>query len=327
MLMLAGLMGLMFVGASALVGTVAPEEDESPDLTEDEERDLSLLSDPDATAEASLMDGDIHSGSAGVDGLTGTEGGDQIGGYSGDDWLIGASGSDVLVGDDGSDTLEGAAGNDTLQGGNADDLLQGGSGDDRLFGQMGSDLLSGGIGSDVLIGGAGLDHMVGGRDADALHGGLGGDRLYGGLGEDTLFGGSSDDWLTGFAAELAEADMTEQDRDFLNGGSGEDTVVGGEGDVLTLGEGADHAVLGDWIAPGGGGASILDFLAGEDQLVLLYSEEGGADANIVIDAAGDSTRVLMDGAIVAVLPAETEIGMEDIALLPESAAGHFLYPP
>jgi hypothetical protein len=72
--------------------------------------------------------------------------------------------------------------------------------------------------------------------------------------------------------------------------------------------------------------SLVDFLSGEDQLVLLYPDGAESDPDVEIDVGAQETRVLMDGAVVAVLPAGTVIGMGDIALMPESAAGQLLYP-
>ena len=314
MLMLAGLMGMMLVGASAFIGLDRGEAVADGPVEPDEtEATVDLL--------ATVFQEGILAGTDGADEITGTSGDDQIGGYSGDDTLWGRDGDDELRGGTGADLLSGQNGADTLLGGDDEDVVYGSDGDDLLFGQMGQDLLSGGSGADIIIGGAGLDTLLGGSGDDVLHGGLGMDTATGGAGADTIFGGSGDDWISGFQARLGEDDGA---RDYLNGGEGADTILGDAGDILSLGEGADTAVLGDWIGPGDDAAQIIDFRVGEDQILLLYPEASDEPQDVSIADAADGVQIVLDGVVVALLPPGTLIGMSDIALMPDSAAGALL---
>ncbi|SEJ16472.1 Hemolysin-type calcium-binding repeat-containing protein [Pseudooceanicola nitratireducens] len=326
MFMLAGLMGLMLVGASAFVGLAEDDviEDLDP-LPEDE--DEAPMS-PHALLE--LVGGEIYAGTDAGDAVQGSPLADQIGGYSGDDTLNGGSGDDILVGMAGDDQMDGQAGADTLHGGDGGDRIYGSSGDDSLFGHMGQDLLAGGIGNDVMHGGAGYDSLLGGSGDDALHGGLGGDQLTGGAGQDTLFGASGDDWINGVTEFLGQPEAPngaadfEAGRDFLNGGAGADTVIGGAGDVLTLGAGTDTAVLGHWIGVGDDAAQVTDFLAGEDQLIVICPDDAGDAQDVTIDRDGGETRITLNGVTIATLPQDIPIGIEDVVVLPESAAQSLL---
>ena len=320
MLMLAGMMGLMLVGATAIIGIEGEEEadDTASGPEEEAPRPFTDLHD--------LIAGEIRAGTGDADEIAGTDGADQLGGYSGDDVMAGAAGDDMMRGDDGADRMTGDAGDDEIHGGDGDDLIYGSSGDDALFGHMGRDLMRGGAGADVMHGGAGDDTLSGGSGEDAVHGGLDNDVLTGGAGGDTLFGSSGDDWITGFTARLDGSEGDDGAPDFLNGGDGSDTLLAGAGDTLTLGAGADFAVAGDWIGSAEDPAELIDFLTGEDQLILVLNKDAGADHDVTIDDSGTVTRIVLDGVVVATLPGGTPIGMSDIALLPESDAAGFLRP-
>lgn len=315
MLMLAGLMGLMMVGASAFVGLSDTLSDQDEDALPEEEAEVSSQQFFD------LLDGEIVAGTAAGDDLDGTDWDDQIGGYSGDDVVTGGAGADVMHGMDGADQMAGQGGDDTLHGGSGDDALSGGADADALYGHMGHDQLDGGAGNDVLHGGAGADSLNGGAGNDAVHGGLGQDQLRGDAGQDTLFGGSGDDWIEGFTKSLNHSDSpsVEVDRDYLNGGAGQDVLIGGAGDVLTLGPGADQAVLGGWIGSGDDAAQIMDFEQGEDRLILVTPDDA-AEADITIEPGEQETRITLNGHVIATLPAAAMIQRQDILLMQESAA-------
>jgi hypothetical protein len=87
----------------------------------------------------------------------------------------------------------------------------------------------------------------------------------------------------------------------------------------------DTAVVSAPEVQGEGATEIIDFLRGEDQLVILYPDGSDAALSIGIENLAEETRVLLDGVIVALLPAETEIGLDDIALMPETAMEAELY--
>ena len=300
MLWLAGVMGLMAVGAVTLVEIETPHEEDVPEG--DTPRDPNTV-------------GDILSGSDGGETVQGGTGDDQLGGYGGNDLLHGAAGDDDLHGHDGNDTLYGDDGDDSLHGNDGDDDLFGGAENDSLFGHNDDDFLYGGAGDDALQGSAGDDVLHGEAGSDALQGGLGDDALRGGAGEDTLFGGWGDDTLTG-ADDL-------QSRDYLNGGGGDDLIVAGAGDVVTSGEGTDRIVMGDWIGSGGA-AQITDYHAQDDSLLFVWDDSaaGGAEPPLAIlpdpDLPGQSL-VMLDDIIVARVAGDS-VALDDIALIPLSAA-------
>ncbi|MFG6512844.1 calcium-binding protein [Sulfitobacter sp. 1A15333] len=301
MLWLAGVMGLMAVGAVTFVEIETPPEDELPE--------------GDSPGGGTTTVGDILLGSDDGETVQGGPGDDQLGGYGGEDLLRGGGGDDDLHGHGGNDTLQGGAGGDILHGNDGDDDLFGGAGNDSLFGHNDDDFLYGGAGDDALQGAAGDDLLEGDAGNDALQGGLGDDALRGGAGMDTLFGGWGDDTLTG-------AD-DQQSPDFLNGGGGDDLIIAGAGDVVTSGDGTDQIALGDWIGQGGA-AQITDYHAADDSLLFVWddSSAGGAEPPLSIlpdpEDAGQ-TLVLLDDIIVARVAGDS-ITLDDIALIPLSAA-------
>ncbi len=205
--------------------------------------------------------------------------------------------ADTVFGSAGADTLRGLGGNDVLYGGDGDDILAGSSGDDLMEGGAGHDtaafvlakanyvitqlgggriLVSSLEGADTLRGieelrfadgreavATGLGETVRGAEvADSLNGLGGNDTMDGRGGADTLLGGAGDDLLLGEAGD-----------DRLLGGAGADTLIGGAGqDVLMGGGGADHFVLEAPLA--GVVDRILDFVSGEDRLVVRATEYG-----------------------------------------------------
>lgn len=320
MLWLAGLMGLMAVGAATYVDITGPKDDDDTangsgpaDAAEDPQADG--LAPPDLlTVAESTAPGGVLAGTGADEFLTGTEGDDQIGGYDGADALRGGPGADDLHGHEGADTLWGEEGDDSLQGGSSDDDLHGGAGDDSLAGQGGDDFLFGGDGADHLNGSEGDDVLAGEAGADALLGGLGDDALAGGAGEDNLIGGWGDDTLSGVE------DTPE--RDFLNGGGGDDVIRAGALDVVTAGEGAD-LILIDEAEAGRGAVEILDYRAGQDSLLFVWddalADSTPPDLTVETDPEGPATLVLLGDMIVARVTGDA-VGIADIALIPASAA-------
>ncbi|SCB42669.1 serralysin [Bradyrhizobium shewense] len=98
-----------------------------------------------------------------------------------------------------------------------------------------------------------IDNANGGSGNDTIIGNQIGNLLHGGIGNDTLFGGAGDDRLYGDA--------------------GVDTLTGGAG--------ADQFIFS---GPTSGADSILDFQAGQDQLVLSMSGFGLATAGTLASA-------------------------------------------
>lgn len=145
-------------------------------------------------------EGDVLTGTAGVDVLDGGVGDDALDGGLADDTLIGGAGADSLTGGGGIDTsshagaaasvradlefaafslgeaagdtylsvenLTGSAFNDDLRGDGGANTLVGGEGRDFLTGRLGDDTLIGGDGNDVLRGEEGADHLDGGAGTD-----------------------------------------------------------------------------------------------------------------------------------------------------------------
>lgn len=205
-----------------------------------------------------------------------------------DDLLTGGTGDDQINGREGDDSLFGSAGDDSLLGFYGDDLLVGEQGDDDLAGQEGNDRLEGGPGHDTLFGGNGQDSLYGGAGDDWLAGGMGDDLLVAGPGQDTLDGDAGDDTLIG--ARAGEAG------NYLNGGDGDDLLRLGAGDIATGGEGADRFELSVELHDPELPATIMDFTADEDSLVLVYG--AGLPAPQITLLSGplpDETQLLVDG--------------------------------
>ncbi|SEK79003.1 Hemolysin-type calcium-binding repeat-containing protein [Roseovarius nanhaiticus] len=301
MLMLAGLLGMVALGASALVGFSGYDEDEETarqDIPEedadgadqsqsnvldfmrpDPEWDAVTLDTPDAAQafdagapeDPDLAGVDARSADAEAD-LDSDDAAEEAdppeekitAGTAHDNSISGSDARDVANGYDGADTLTGAASDDQLWGGLGADWLSGGAGDDTLNGDADDDTLSGDEGDDKLYGHEGADDLSGGDGADSLVGGDGGDTLAGGAGDDTLHGGLGDDWLTGGRGS-----------DILFGGWGNDTLSGLEQESET--DDWDDLDVMDFLN-GGGGDDVITAGAGD---VVTTGE--GADTVILGD--------------------------------------------
>lgn len=322
MLFLAGLMGMMLVGATVLVGfdTSDPDAEEDDDFRGDAGPAptgpgamTGSVTGADVTDDADSPPGTpqdvsgIASGTLVADWLRASGGNDQVAGDDGDDRIEGGPGDDWLLGQGGADALSGDAGADTLEGGEGDDRLHGGPGADELNGMMGDDDLDGDAGPDTLRGGAGADTLSGGAGDDALHGNDGDDRLDGGAGQDTLFGGAGNDLLSGRDA----------DPDYLNGGAGDDTIAAGPGDILSGDEGADVMMFGPW--PGDGPpAEVTDFDPAEDRLVIGYDDAPGAVPEVEVVSAGGTAgwhHVLVAGRLIAQVHSSDGLSEDDVLLV------------
>lgn len=243
------------------------------------------------------------------------ENGGQLVGGDGDDTLNGGAGDDTLRGGGGNNLLRGGGGNDALHGGAGDDTLFGDSGDDVLYGGGGRNVLSGGDGNDLLVGGEHDDTLFGGAGDDTLMGGWGNDLLVAGTGSNLLNGGAGNDTLIGVHFNDNGADIS--GTNYLNGGEGDDLIVLGSGDIASGGNGADTFVLGDWLdssAP----AVIVDFSPGEDRLIIAYDGSVRSDPVIAIenDPEGGSSRILLQGEVIAILQGIDNLSQAAIDLQP-----------
>lgn len=331
MLALFGLFGALFAGVlaeSVLAVTEPGSDDDQEDGSDGQTRaegetiplddgDDAIESDdiPDPPEDPLVLHGsngnDLISGGGGADLITGGAGDDQIDARDGDDDLDGGDGDDILWAGAGADVLAGGAGNDILHGQAGDDSLAGGSGDDSLCGHEGDDSIAGGWGLDTLIGGTGDDTLDGGGDADWLAGGEGDDLLTGGAGGDTLDGGDGDDTLYGAFPEGEDAEV-----DFLNGGDGDDTLVLGAGDQGSGGAGADVFTLSQWLGEGGF-ATITDYDAAEDRIVVVYDPAAHAAPELTLAPVEgtEDVRILLDGQAVGLVTGAAGLSAGDITLL------------
>ncbi len=320
MLGLAGLLGALMVGFVAegmISGTDDTPEDET-DALGDEELEVDpegedLLADDSALVlvNGGSTEDDTIAGDDGANVINGGDGVDLIHGGDGNDEIHGDAGNDDIWGADGNDELWGDAGDDALHGQDGDDTLRGGDGVDELFGYGGDDALFGDAGDDNLIGGHGADTLDGGDGNDSLEGGEGNDVLFGGLGADTLMGNDGNDTLSGVVLDGAGQDTDLQD--FINGGAGHDTLTLGSGDVGSGGTGSDSFILGDWIAEDAA-ATIMDFDAAEDQILVQYDGADG-EPELTVTNDGGGSQILMDGVIVAELPTMVGLTVAQVSLV------------
>jgi len=281
MFMIAGLLGLMAVGATAFFGfDFGPEDDQDASLWPPEtvhaggqKTDL-LDSIPDeAGDEAEPASGDESEGDGAgkatedIAAALAEEPGDATGGEDLAVLQPGAQPGEIAWGDEADDTLAGGEGDDQINGYGGDDLVEGGAGDDQLYGQDGQDTVLGGEGDDTLHGEAGDDALAGEGGQDALYGHGGQDTMSGGTDDDTLHGGEDDDLLMG-----------DEGKDALHGGLDDDTLIGGLGqDTLFGGPGSD-AIIG---VSEGFGAPDFEDLDGRDYL------NGGDDDDTILIGKDD----------------------------------------
>lgn len=324
MLWLAGLMGMVAVGAAGVASLMDTDDDQTSDETGDAygvgETDQPYATDTDLMDLIGTDGDDTLSGTEASENIAGLSGDDEIGGYDGDDLILGGTGQDALFGADGFDTLDGGAGHDTLHGGDGADILTGGADNDQAFGGNGDDVLLGQDGDDQLQGSAGDDLVQGEVGDDALQGGLGDDTLVGGVGADSIFGGWGDDYLDGRAIDGAQPDT--DDADFLNGGGGDDVIIAGPEDIVTTGDGADSVVLGDWATPGTQ-VRVMDFDAEQDRLIMIWDGPSQSEPEIALhqqDQQSDTAHLVVNGQTVAVLHGGATLTNDAIALLTSEEA-------
>ncbi|HAR54358.1 calcium-binding protein [Roseovarius nubinhibens] len=355
MLMLAGLLGAMAIGATAVL-TITEQEDE--DVVYEEERpDEDLDTEEAANAaedEAELRNESaaapqgvsansadiepvsditnasppgerITAGGEGDDSLPGSDLRDASHGGGGNDHLTGAAEADTLIGANGEDTLAGDDGDDRLDGGRGADSLAGGAGNDLLMGHGDDDYLDGGEGDDSLHGGAGGDTLAGGTGDDALSGGLGDDILSGGAGQDSLFGGWGNDTISGLEPEEGQT----PDGDYLNGGGGDDLILTGQGDTVTAGTGADRIVLGDWLSAAHQ-AEILDFSSEEDTLMVVYDDQAGTEPDVTIEPDekdASAQHITLNGERIALVHNAPLLDPSHLRLVGQSTLTALMTPP
>lgn len=338
MLLLAGLLGMMAVGATAFFGFDIGAEDAEDDVlnmplpdgsgTDDLLAEVDnlgqsdLLSDaPDPPENTADPEWQITTGQPGADTINGSDVNDQINGGAGDDLIFGGFGGDQLFGGAGADTIDGQSGDDTLHGGDDNDSLVGGSGHDQIFGHNGADTLLGGDGDDSLVGSAGNDVLLGQDGADALHGDLGDDVLQGGRGADTLFGGWGNDTISGVVDDPDVPGIQDLDEgDYLNGGGGDDLILAGRDDIISTGDGADTVALGDWLSQDHQ-AQVTDFSAAEDSLMVIYDDSVDPDPDVTItqdEETPSRQHVELNGVRIAAVDGADDLTLDHVTLIAES---------
>ena len=324
MILLAGLMGLMAIGATAFYGLDYSFSTDAENGNADPEQ-TGATSEIDQTGGnnglTTLLDsdespGEMDWGDEADNTVQGTSGHDQLNGYAGDDQVLGLDGDDRLNGDVGDDTLYGDGGDDTLHGEAGNDALIGGAGDDQMYGHDGSDTLNGEDGDDSLVGSAGDDVLSGDQGDDALHGDLGDDTLDGGAGSDTLFGGWGNDVING-----APNGQSDEDVDFLNGGGGDDLIIAGGSDIVTAGDGADTIAIGDWLTEEHQ-AEITDFSANEDRLMVVYDDLNDEDPHVSLEQdeeTPDRQHLVLNGVRIAAVDNAEDLTLGHIFLIGQTA--------
>ncbi|WP_029004240.1 calcium-binding protein [Azorhizobium doebereinerae] len=187
------------------------------------------------------------------------------------DVLVGREGNDVIVAyaGSGADYLEGDGGNDTLVGNGGDDVLTGGTGEDSLHGGAGADLLIGGDGIDT----ADYSGLVSGPQVGVSVNLATGEGAGGDAEGDLLFGIEN---ITGTNGA-----------DVLVGDAGDNTIYVGSGqyhavDVVDAGVGDDTVIIG-------AGAAIADGGAGNDQVVIAFTQATGVTFSFSDGATANGT--------------------------------------
>ncbi len=304
MLLLAGLMGMMALGATAFIGMGTDDDDEAAaqeisdqDMTEAEVSEVeppapgTSITDFMGTGAATSMpeialaetatspedDGNEEMAESGLPELVLRVAAATSAEPAPDDTaemvqriLVGTSDNDQIDGSDAVDVANGYDGDDVMSGAEGDDEIWGGLGADTLTGDDGDDTLHGGADDDIMQGGDGDDQMFGHGDDDTLLGGSGDDSLVGGAGDDVLEGGTGADALHGGLGN--DVLRGGPGHDMLFGGWGDDTLSGFEDDPET--DGWDDTDVSDYLN-GGGGDDLIT--AGAGDIVT-----GGAGADTVL---------------------------------------------
>jgi Ca2+-binding RTX toxin-like protein len=327
MLLLAGLMGMMAVGATAFIGFSGSDDNEAEidrDISE-EEAHKKTVSDAEnagtgilaflgfesedgasdvATGSDDLQDGDAD-GVGSRDEFQAVEGVDSL-----DLTLDIAMDLAALQDIDGSDDLDDQVGDTALPqstppedervavGTAADDQMDGTDARDVANGYDGADAMSGGAGADQLWGGLGADTLAGGAGDDTLHGGAGDDAVAGDDGDDRLFGHGGNDTLAGGAG--ADSLVGSEGDDALDGGAGDDALHGDLGNDLLRGGGWHDVLFGGWGDDTLSGFEDNPDTDGWDDTDVMDFLNGGGGADMITAGAGDMVTT-GDGADTVIL--------------------------
>jgi serralysin len=207
---------------------------------------------------------------------------------------IGNGGANELVARGSTDNmLSGGAGNDVLQGGRGEDVMMGGTGNDAYY-------VNRGDGAGVAKTGAEEDQVIeaAGAGIDTVHSSVYTYLLDANV-ENLVLEGVA---RRGYGNALDNEITGNERNNFLFGGAGDDTLNGGSGvDTLTGGTGEDAFVFDNTANID----RVMDFVAGEDSLVLSHATFSGIgtvgsfDANALVlgsSALDAADRILYDSA-------------------------------
>ena len=316
MLLLAGLMGMMALGATALMG-LAPTEDGDSNAGRDvsgqeDQADEQAVTDADAeengTSILDFLEGETVdvSDDAGVKDENAQDEAEDGYDLAGDDYTGDGAEVSLNVADDATAQASQAS-SDAEDDSNTQDTDEAKSNEgvgeratvgtpegDRLDGLDARDVANGYDGDDAMSGGSNDDELWGASGADTVTGGAGHDTLHGGAGDDEMLGEDGDDHMFGHG-----------DDDTMSGGAGDDSLVGSEGDDALDGGAGDDAVHGDLgndQLRGGAGHDVLFGGWGDDTLSGLEDDpdtdgwddtdvmdflNGGGGADMITAGAGD----------------------------------------
>lgn len=262
---------------------------------------------------------DVMFGMAGDDVMRGGQGADTLDGGDGVDWLryLGSEEGvtvDLTLDDQGHHSASGGdaegdvlSGFENIQGSDHGDTLTGSADKNYILGFDGDDMIDGGASNDTIRGGEGADTLEGGAGADVLQytgssAGVTVDLTETASGLQTASGGDAEgDVISGFEHVYAtnhDDNLTGDDgRNFLYGYDGEDSLNGGDGkDVLRGGADADSFVF-DTTPDAGNYDRIIDFVSGEDTMVLDSAvfdglARGTLDADLFVANAGGTAETV-----------------------------------
>lgn len=247
-------------------------------------------------------------------------------GSGGDDLVSADHDNSAFFLGDGNDDLTASAGKDYTQLGSGDDQADMGAGDDIALGGAGADRLFGETGNDTLLGGLDNDSLAGGLGNDSLSGGDGADEIWGGTGADTLLGDIGNDSLSGFDPIKGGANglIASDGVDFLGGGEGDDHLLLGRGDFAVGGAGNDVFEMDTRWSDGAGQFVIDDFQRGLDRLELTYTAvydpatgaEIAPNLSVTLAPSGESSQILINGAVVATVNGVRDLALSDVELVP-----------
>jgi len=148
----------------------------------------------------------------------------------------------------GVDTLNGNAGQDDLAGAGSGDTLNGNAGNDLLRGQAGNDTLNGGAGADSMVGGGGNDRYIVDDAGDIVNEtadtGAGTDTVFTSLASYSLVTSAT---VIGTVENLTYDNGAAADVNFTGSGNASSNVItGGAGnDTLSTGTGGTDSLVGN----------------------------------------------------------------------------------